>query len=149
MTVANGHLFIASHYDFLTKVLGKVEERVKAGNTLADLVEYQQVTKAITQFLDKARCAVSFTKTDEQYRATYELVRQNKMPESETMLGRVLNSAFASGKKGVRRKQEIDGSKLPDYDFVRRHLGPGGFQATTEDKADFRGWFLKGFILPK
>jgi hypothetical protein len=71
------------------------------------------------------------------------------MPESETMLGRILNSAFATGKKGVRRRQEIDGSKLPDYDFVRRRLGPGGFQATTEDQGNFRGWFLKGFLLPK
>ena len=56
MTVANGHLFIASHYDFLVKVLGKVEERVKSGDTLADSIEYQQVTKALGQFLDKARC---------------------------------------------------------------------------------------------
>ena len=149
VTVANGHLFIASHYGFLTKVLGKVEARVKSGDTLADSIEYQQVTKALDQFVAKARCARSFTNTDEQYRATYELVRQNKMPESQTMLGRILNSLFGTGKKGVRRKQEIDGSKLPDYDIVRRRLGPGGFQATTEEQGAFRGWFLKGFILPK
>ena len=92
VTVAHGHLFVASHYDFLTKVLGKEEARVKPGDTLADSIEYQQVTKALDQFGAKAKCARSFAKTDEQYRATYELIRQNKMPESETMLGRMLNT---------------------------------------------------------
>ena len=149
VTAAHGHLLVASHYDFLIKVLGKEEARVKSGDTLADSIEYQQVTKALDQFKAKSKCARSFAKTDEQFRATYELIRQNKMPESETMLGRILNTVIGTGKKGVRRKQEIDGSKLPDYDFVRRHLGPGGFQAVTEEKGDFRGWFLKGFILPK
>ena len=149
VTAAHGHLLVASHYDFLIKVLGKEEARVKSGDTLADSIEYQQVTKVLDQFKAKAKCARNFAKTDEQLRATYELIRQNKMPESETMLGRILNTVFGTGKKGVRRKQEIDGSKLPDYDFVRRYLGPGGFQAVTEEKGEFRGWFLKGFILPK
>jgi hypothetical protein len=149
VTAARGQLLVASHYDFLVQVLGKEEARVKSGDTLVDSIEYQQVTKALDQFKAKAKCARSFVKTDEQYRATYELIRQNKMPESQTMLGRILNAVFGTGKKGVRRKQEIDGSKLPDYDFVRRYLGPGGFQAVTEEKGDFRGWFLKGFILPK
>jgi len=149
VTAAHGQLLVASHYDFLIKVLGKEEARVKSGDTLADSIEYQQVTKALDGFRAKAKCARNFAKTDEQLRATYELIRQNKMPESETMLGRILNTVFGTGKKGVRRKQEIDGSKLPDYDFVRRYLGPGGFQAVTEEKGEFRGWFLKGFILPK
>ena len=149
VTVAHGHLLVASHYDFLIKVLSGEEARTKSGDALADSIEYQQVTKALDQFKAKAFCARSFGKTDEQFRATYELIRQNKMPESETMLGRLLNTVLGTGKKGVRRKQEIDGSKLPDYDFVRRHLGPAGFQAVTEEKGEFRGWFLKGFILPK
>ena len=61
------------------------------------------------------------------------------------MLGRLLNTVFAQGKKGAAHHQKIDGSKLPDYQVVRRYLGPAGFKATTE--AD--GWFLKGFTLSK
>lgn len=148
VTAAHGQLLVASHYDYLAKVLGKEEARIKSGDLLSQSVEYQQVTKALEQFGVKAKCARGFAKTDEQYRATYELIRQNKMPESETMLGRILNAVIGSGKKGVPRKQEIDGSKLPDFDFVRRYLGPGGFQATSE-KGPFQGWFIKGFVLPK
>jgi hypothetical protein len=39
----------------------------------------------------------------------------------------------------------IDGSKLPEYDLVRRYLGPAGMTATTEAN----GWLLTGFTLVK
>jgi hypothetical protein len=67
------------------------------------------------------------------------------MPESESMLGKLLNALLGEGKEGVLRAQRIDGSKLPEYDMVRRYLGPAGMTMTTE--AD--GWFLTGFTLSK
>jgi hypothetical protein len=91
------------------------------------------------------KAAQTFGRTDEQTRATYELIRQGKMPESETMLGRVLNTVFGAGKKGVPRKQEVDPRKMPDYEFVRRYLGPAGMQVVSEPD----GWFFKGVLLPK
>jgi hypothetical protein len=65
------------------------------------------------------------------------------MPESETLLGRLLNQLFGEGKKV--RSQKIDGSQLPEYDAVRRYLGPAGLQATAEKD----GWFIKGFTISK
>ena len=67
------------------------------------------------------------------------------MPEAESMIGKLLNSMLGEGKEGVLRTQRIDGSKLPEYDMVRRYLGPAGMTMTTE--AD--GWFLTGFTLTK
>ena len=61
------------------------------------------------------------------------------------MLARLLNTLFGEGKKGAVRAQKIDGSKLPEYQVVRRYLGPAGLQATSEPE----GWFLKGFTLSK
>ena len=72
------------------------------------------------------------------------MIRQNKMPESESVLGRVLN-ALMGNKKGEVREQKIDGSKLPDYDVVRRYLGPAGMVVTSESD----GWFIKGVALTK
>jgi hypothetical protein len=141
ITVARGHLFIASHYEFLVRILKGVEER----DSLARSVEYQLVSKAAAKFGTKEKASLNFAKTDEQYRPTYELIRQGKMPESETMLGRVLNTVLGPGKRGVARKQEIEGSKLPDFEHVRRHLGPSGVEVVSEEK----GWFIKGFLLPK
>ena len=67
------------------------------------------------------------------------------MPESESLLGRTLNTFSGAAKKGVVRSQRINGKNLPDFEVVRRALGLGGMGATSE--AD--GWFLKGFMLPK
>jgi hypothetical protein len=141
VTVANGHLLIASHYDFLVKVLTRVNPQA----TLARSVEYQVVQKSLARFGVTEKAAQTFGRTDEQVRPTYELIRQGKMPESDTMLGRVLNTLFGAAKKGVPRKQEVDPQKMPDYEFVRRFLGPAGMHAVSEPD----GWVLKGFMLPK
>jgi hypothetical protein len=141
VTVAEGHLLIASHFDFLKKMLDKVDPR----EALARSIEYQVVQKSLDRFGVTEKTAQTFGRTDEQVRPTYELIRQGKMPESETMLGRVLNTLFGAGKKGVPRKQEVDPRKMPDYEFVRRYLGPAGMQVVSEPD----GWFFKGFMLPK
>jgi hypothetical protein len=141
LTSAYGHLMIASHYDFLVKVLQKKPER----ETLRHSIEYQLVDKASAQLGIDPKCARNFVRTDEAYRPTYELTRQGKMPESETMLARAMNTFFGPGKKGSVRKQEIDGRQMPDFEKIRRYLGPAGLVVKSEDK----GWFFKGVLLPK
>ena len=141
VTVWEGHLMVASHIDFLLKII----EPAKKPEPLADAADYRLVDKEILKLKPKEKCVRAFSRTDEEYRPTYELVRQNKMPESETMLARVLNVLFGEGKKGAARHQRIDGSQLPEYQVVRRYLGPAGLQVTSE--AD--GWYLKGFTLKK
>ncbi|HYW80692.1 MAG TPA: hypothetical protein VE890_14020, partial [Thermoguttaceae bacterium] len=90
-------------------------------------------------------CARTFNRTDENARATYELIRQGKMPESETVLGRLLNALLGGGQAGVDRLQRIDGKNLPPFDTVRRYMGPGGMVVGVEQE----GWFFKGILLNK
>ncbi|MCA9150045.1 MAG: hypothetical protein KDA92_12120, partial [Planctomycetales bacterium] len=87
----------------------------------------------------------SFGRTDESYRPNYELIRQNKMPESESLLGRVLNRMLGPDDETVLRKQNIDGSKLPDFQVVRRYLGPTGMFMRSEKD----GWYVAGVLLNK
>jgi hypothetical protein len=141
ITVWQGNLLIASHLDFLLKIIAPA----KKPELLKDDVDYRLVDEQIKKMEPKAKCIRVFSRTDEEYRPTYELIRQNKMPESETMLARLMNGLFGEGKKGVVREQRIDGSQLPEYQVVRRYLGTAGFQATSESE----GWFLKGFTLGK
>lgn len=141
ITVCEGHLFVASHIDFLLKIIAPEKEP----DLLRDDVDYRLVAAEIEKFEPKEKCFRFFSRTDEEYRTTYELIRQNKMPEGESMLARMLNVLFGEGKKGAARAQKIDGSQLPDYQVVRRYLGPAGMQITSEKG----GWFLKGFTLSK
>jgi len=141
VTVAYGHLLVATHIDFLSRILTESENPEK----LTHSVDYQLVRKELTKFGSEKDCAQFFSRTDEEYRPVYELIRTGKMPQAESMLGKLLNAMLGEGKEGVARRQRIDGSKLPDYDAVRRYLGPAGVTVTTEDD----GWFVSGFSLSK
>jgi hypothetical protein len=141
LAVTKGHLFIASHLDFLVKILHSRQSRELLCNDL----DYRTVEQEIAKLPPEETCLHFYSRTDEEYRPTYELVRQNKMPESENMLARMLNNLFAEGKKKVRREPKLDGSKLPEYEVVRHYLRPAGMQVTSEPD----GWFLKGFTLAK
>ena len=76
----------------------------------------------------------SFSRTDEEYRPTYELIRQGKMPESESLLGKLLNRLLGPEDEDVLREQQIDGSQLPDFEAVRRYLGPAGLFLRIEKR---------------
>lgn len=139
ITVVNGQLYIASHLDFLQKILKPHESR----DLLRNAADFQLVNDTIEALQPKEKCVRVFSRTDEEYHATYEMIRENKMPESESMLARVLNQLFGEGKK--HRQQKLDGSQLPEYDTVRHYLAPAGLQATAEPD----GWFIKGFTVSK
>jgi len=141
VTVVDNHLLIASHYDFLIDVL----RRAKTPDPLGNSTDFQVVASLMQRLGAGEDCLRIFSRGDEQYRATYELIRMGKMPEAETMFARMLNSFLGPAEKGVLRKQEIDGSKMPEYDVVRGSLGPGG----TFGKSEPDGWFLVGFMLKK
>ena len=66
------------------------------------------------------------------------------MPQAETM-SRVLNAMSSEGKKELHEPDQVDGKAMPDYDVVRRSLGPSGCPSLSE--AD--GWFAKGVLLNK
>lgn len=139
--VAHGHLLVASHFDFMTKVLEEVEAR----KTLARSPDYQIVSAELDKLMPGEHSFRSFSRTDEEYRPTYELIRVGRMPESESLLGRALNALFGEGDEESLREQKIDGSSLPDFDTVRRYFGPAGLTVRTEDN----GWYIVGFSLNK
>lgn len=141
ITVRDGYLFVASHLDFLEKIISKHDQREQLRND----ADYRMVSETIDGLHPNERCARVFSRTDEEYHLTYELIRQNKLPESESLLARVLNQLFGEGKKGHPRPQKLDGSQLPEYDSVRHYLAPAGLQATAEKD----GWFIKGFTVNK
>jgi hypothetical protein len=139
--VAHGHLLVATHVDFLKKIL---DDRAD-GETLAAAADYEVVNGALAKLAAGEDSFRFFSRTDEEYRTTYELIRQGKMPEAETMLGRLLNQVLGTGEEGVLRKQQIDGKNLPEYQMVRRYLGPAGmYVRSLED-----GWLLVGCLLNK
>jgi hypothetical protein len=142
--VALGQLMIASDIDFLKELLQGFAQH----EMLTSSGDYQQVTALMEKLAPGPRCGFAFVRMDEASRATYELIRAGKMPESESLLGKFLNEVLTTDvekEEGVRRKQRIDGSLLPDFEMVRRYLGPAGRVL----RSDPDGWLLTGAILDK
>jgi hypothetical protein len=141
LTVAKGYFYVATHVDFLRRLL---QER-PADDQLADAEDLQLVQDHLKRIGAGTDSLRSFSRTDEAYRVTYELIRQGRMPEAESLLGRILNRALGPEDEDVLRQQSLDGSQLPAYEAVRRYLGPAGTYMQSE--AD--GWYLGGVLLNK
>lgn len=142
--VTDGYLLIASHLTFLEKMLVAKEKSEQLGGS----IDFREVEISLNQLLPGPVAARCFRRTDEAYRPTYELLRQGKMPESETLLGRLLNRLLTTPEDeegGVLRKQKIDGRQLPPFEMVRRYFSPAGIVVRSLDD----GWFVVGATLTK
>lgn len=138
VTVAHGNLMVASHLDFITHVLTESDGQ----QPLLSAPDYLR-TRAALEKLGADQAAFSFfSRTDKAYRPTYELIRQGKMPESESMLGKLLNRMLGPDDPDAIRRQEIDGSKMPPFEQVRNYLGPAGIFITSQDD----GWMVTGCL---
>jgi hypothetical protein len=94
------------------------------------------------------RSGWSFGRTGDELRPTFELLRQGKMPQAKTMLGKFLNNLLLTEEEredGTIRKQQIDGSNLPDFEDVKHYLGPAGRVLRSEKD----GWFVTVAVLKK
>jgi hypothetical protein len=142
--VALGQLMMASDIDFLRELLAGFGQR----EMLISSDDYKQVAGLMDRVSPGPRSGWSFARTDETFRPTYELIRQGKMPESESLLGKTLNDLLTTEvekEEGVRRSQQIDGSQLPSFEMVRRYFGLAGRALQSEND----GWLLSGVLLNK
>lgn len=140
-TVVNGQLFVGTHVEFMEEVIGK-------GGTASPMVksnDYLRISDALARLGATKDSFRLFTRTDASYRGTYELLKQGKLPQADTLFAKLLNGMLGSGEKGEIRKQELDGSKLPEFKHVQKYLGPAGSYVHSEEE----GWFIVGVLLKK
>lgn len=140
VTVAKGHLFIASHRDILERVLvtpGGVDALASTADSKAAFAE-------IDRLLPGSNSLRSFGREADTVRPAYEMLRQGSMPKSKSVFGQLLNGILGDGKPGTVREQRIDGSTLPDFEQVRRYFGTAamGMQSRPD------GWLISGMSLP-
>jgi hypothetical protein len=135
---------MASDIDFLKELLAGFGQR----EMLVSSGDYQQAVAAIERLAPGPKSGLTFARTDEAYRPTYELIRQGRMPEAESILGKLLNKMFTTEvekEEGVLRKQRVDGSQLPNFEMARRYFGP----AATAIRTDKDGWLITATVLDK
>ncbi len=140
VSVALGHLFIASHRDILERVLTPA-----VGASLGDTPDFSAALAEVDRLLPGGKASVTFLREDESLQPAYELLRQGSMPKSKSVSGQLLNALLGDGKPGSVREQRIDGSTLPEFEQIRRYLGTSAM--ALESRPD--GWFITGMSLSR
>ena len=141
VTVAHGHLLIASHRDFLERVLA-----ASAGEGgLPAAADYTVVSGELRKLFPSTTALRSFGRADESVRPAYEMLKKGEMPKSKSVMGQLLNAALGDGKEGSVRAQKIDGSTLPDFELIRKYFGTVGLGMESVPE----GWYLAGLALPR
>lgn len=144
VAVVDDWLYFANNKSLIRKV---IETKRSGGNLLANDAAYQKVEGALKTLGAGSDSFRHFVNSDQATQVTYELLRQGKMPESESAIGRVLNELWRVGEEEnpQLREQKIDAAKLPAFQQVEKYFGPSGTFARTEDN----GWYASGAMLKK
>ena len=76
------------------------------------------------------------------------MIRAGKMPQSKSMMGKLLNKILTTAdeeKRGEPRRQRVNGANLPEFEAVRRYFGPHA----SVVRSDKDGWFVTSVLMNK
>lgn len=146
--VGGGFLLVGNNLDQIKSILELMPE--KQGEGLGDAADYLRVKAALEAMAGDAPPSLrQFGRMDRTLQTNYEMLRTNRMPQSKTLLGQLVNRAYTNEDtpEGFVRPQELDGSKMPeDYEGqVAKYFGPAGQVVHSLEE----GWLITGLILKK
>lgn len=145
--VAYDYLFFSNNVEYLKELLGNYAA-LKQKATVRNMDSHQRMIDAFkaAETGETPRFYQRFARTDTTARATFETLRQGYMPQSESILGKLVNAIFfpEEPEHGTTRKPLIDGSLMPSFEELKHYFGDAGSFGTVQED----GWFIKGFSLP-
>lgn len=142
ITVYDDFLMFASHVEMIQEAI--VQSKAPGGAPLKAAAEYQRVMQAIDkQFGDEPRSAWQIVHTARAYRVQYELFRQGKLRQSQSMLATLLDRLLQTDSEMDSREQKVSGEKLPPFEAVSHFLQPSGLLFRTTD----HGWEFGSLML--
>jgi hypothetical protein len=139
------YLMFASHAEMIKEAI-TIGRAAKADDSFEKQADVARVIKELTSLANnQPGCVWAINRSDLAFRMQYELFRQDKLPQSRSMLATVLDRILRPKDELKNVSQEVKGDKLPPFDQIREFFTPGGGRVTTQ--AD--GWAYQGFILGK
>ena len=133
------YLMFSSHPELLVETVKRVKNNVKGG--FDGLPEVKHVIDAMKELGAKKVAASRIVRTKLSLRVKYELFRQGKLKDSDSVLATVIRRIFAE--PDGEKPEPINAAKLPPLQQIEKYLPEGGNYFET--KAD--GWSMTGFYL--
>ena len=145
IVVAKGCLFVSTDIEYLKVILDRLDTPVES--SIGDETEYRTVHQVFANMglTDKPHFFQFFARTHETLRPTYEMIRQDRMAQSQALLGKLLNELLAPEEEEGTRRQMIDGTTLPEFDKIQHYFGTVGIYGASEAN----GYFIKGFTMER
>ena len=134
--VAGGHLLIATNFKFIPRLLANSLNK----QPLAVTPEFERVEGKFRQLGDTDGRFKAFADLRKDMYTSYELLRLGKGESSESILARLVLGLFSA----TAEAEEVDFSRLPEFEQVKHHLGHLGMIGKGHPK----GWLIQAFVLP-
>jgi len=135
----HAYLMFSSHPALLVETVERIQTGIPGG--FAQLPEVQEVRSAMEDLEPDSVAMNRIGRSKLGIRTKYELFRQGKLRESDSILATVIRRLFKE-EEGVA-PEDLDSAKLPPIDQIEKYLPNGGNFTRTE--AD--GWSINGFML--
>ncbi len=141
-------LMFASHAEMIKEAItaSKKMDVVPTEQLLEKEADVQRVLSHLFGNPELGPASVwQINRSDKAFRMQYELFRQDKLPQSKSMLATILDRILRPKDELKNVNQRVKGDKLPPYEVVQEFFMPGGSRIHTEPD----GWSFQGFILGK
>lgn len=144
ITVFDEYLMFASHADLITEAIQQAQSTTQS--PLLAEQDYERVKAAITQhFGSNNGSAWQIVRTSLAYRVPYELFREGKLMESQSMLASILDRLLQNETEMRIKEQKLSGSKLPPFNQISHFLQPSGLMVrSTPNGWEFGSVMLTG-----
>jgi hypothetical protein len=125
--------------DFVKEMIARTSDAPSLSNEPDTAFIRQQLAELGSQ----GASLEAYSRISDQLLVSYNLLREGKMPESQSLIGRFLNEMLTSPEDVEPRKQRLDGTHMPPFDEVEQGLGNvGAFLKAEKD-----GWWVVGVAL--
>lgn len=133
------YLMFSSHSDLLIKLGTRIHTGVGGG--FASLPTTQVVVESLEALGADEVTMDGVFDPSMSLRARYELLRQGKLKDSDSVIANLLRRVVEEDEQG--RPDKLQAGKLPPFEQIEKYLPGGGtFWKKTEN-----GWSMTGFLL--
>jgi hypothetical protein len=137
-------LMFASHVEMIRDSI--VQANAATQSPLLAESDYERVTSAITEhFGPEIGSAWQIVRNSLAYRVQYELFREGKLRQSQSMLASILDRLLQNEAEMRGKEQKVSGTKLPPFDQISHFLQPSGMMMRSTE----HGWEFGSVLLAR
>lgn len=144
ITIYDDFMMFASHADMIKEAI--TADKAGAKKLLENEPDVKKVRELLKEIANNnPSCVWQINRADRAFEMQYELFRQDKLPQSRSMLATILDRLLRPKDEIKKVDQKVKGDKLPPFSQIKPFLMPGGSRIQTFPD----GWSYQGFVISK